>query len=45
MSSCMISVHGTVIKKSRTQDHMRSFIAVFRLITLNGSTNKSHVGA
>ena len=45
MSSSMISVHGTVIKKSRTQDHMSSLIAVFRLITLNGSTSKSRVGA
>ena len=36
---------GTVIKKSRTQDHVSSQSGVFRIITLKGSTSNTHVGA
>ena len=36
---------GTVIKMPRTQDHISSQRAVFRIITLKGSTSNTHVGA
>ena len=35
---------GTVITKSRTQDHTSSQRAVFRIITLKGSISNTHVG-
>ena len=46
LAGVFVQANGeTVIKRSRTQDLISSQRAVFRIITLKGSTSNTHVGA